>query len=116
MEPWWTIPSLIRRGRPMDSVPDGLKGARSAEKALVSPRLTVDCTMMSCPEPLMKAMEAVARVDVGEGVLVIVRTPAAREDIERWAAKVGHRCMVEARRGKAMVLVVMGVGAPRSPA
>ena len=47
----------------------------------------LDCVDAFCPEPLLRTITAVNGMESGDSLTVWVRTPGAKEDIERWATK-----------------------------
>ncbi len=53
-------------------------------------RWKLDCSDVLCPEPLLKTLSFFSNMKVGDSLEVVVRTPGAREDIERWAKKAGQ--------------------------
>lgn len=50
----------------------------------------VDARGMSCPGPLLEAKRAIGTVGVGETIEVWSGDASTRNDLPRWAAKVGH--------------------------
>jgi len=50
----------------------------------------VDARGMGCPGPLLEAKKAIGTVPVGETIEVHSGDPSTKNDLPRWAAKVGH--------------------------
>ena len=58
----------------------------------------VDARGSACPGPLLEAKKAMGAVTVGQTIEVLSGDPSTKNDLPRWAAKVGHEFlgMVEA--------------------
>ncbi len=50
----------------------------------------VDARSSACPGPLLEAKKAIGAVKVNEILEIWSGDPSTKEDIPRWAAKVGH--------------------------
>jgi TusA-related sulfurtransferase len=50
----------------------------------------VDARGMGCPGPLLEAKKAIGTVPVGDTIEVWSGDPSTKNDLPRWAAKVGH--------------------------
>jgi tRNA 2-thiouridine synthesizing protein A len=50
----------------------------------------VDARSSACPGPLLEAKKAIGAVKVNEILEIWSADPNTREDIPRWATKVGH--------------------------
>jgi tRNA 2-thiouridine synthesizing protein A len=50
----------------------------------------VDARGVSCPGPLLKAKKGMGNVQVGEILEIMSNDPGSKNDIPRWAKKVGH--------------------------
>lgn len=51
---------------------------------------TVDARGSACPGPLLEAKKGVGAIAVGEVLEIWSGDPNTKNDIPRWAAKVGH--------------------------
>jgi tRNA 2-thiouridine synthesizing protein A len=51
---------------------------------------TVDARGSACPGPLLEAKKGVGTIAVGEVLEIWSGDPNTKNDIPRWAAKVGH--------------------------
>ena len=49
-----------------------------------------DAGGVSCPGPLLKAKKGMGNVQVGEILEIMSNDPGSKNDIPRWAKKVGH--------------------------
>lgn len=58
--------------------------------------LVVDARGLSCPMPLVKASQSIKQVPVGKIIEVLATDPVSKEDIPRWAKRMGHE-VVEIR-------------------
>ena len=52
---------------------------------------TVDARGSACPGPLLEAKKAIGSVKVGDTLEVLSNDPGTKDDIPKWAAKVGHK-------------------------
>ncbi len=50
----------------------------------------VDARGSACPGPLLEAKKAIGTVSIGQTVEVLSGDPSTKNDIPRWADKVGH--------------------------
>jgi TusA-related sulfurtransferase len=50
----------------------------------------LDCIGLFCPIPIARTKEEIEKIDIGQILKVEADDPAAKEDIERWAKRVGH--------------------------
>lgn len=52
---------------------------------------TVDARGSACPGPLLEAKKAIGSVKVGDILEVQSNDPGTKDDIPKWAGKVGHK-------------------------
>jgi tRNA 2-thiouridine synthesizing protein A len=50
----------------------------------------VDARGMACPGPLLEAKKSIGAVQVGETIEILSGDPSTKNDLPKWAAKVGH--------------------------
>lgn len=50
----------------------------------------IDARGSACPGPLLEAKKAIGSVSVGETIEVWSGDPSTKNDLPKWAAKVGH--------------------------
>jgi TusA-related sulfurtransferase len=50
----------------------------------------VDARGSACPGPLLEAKKAIGTVSVGQTIEVWSGDPSTKNDLPKWAAKVGH--------------------------
>ena len=50
----------------------------------------VDARGMACPGPLLEAKKSVGSVAVGETIEILSGDASTKNDVPKWAAKVGH--------------------------
>jgi len=50
----------------------------------------VDARGMACPGPLLEAKKSIGTVSVGETIEVLSGDPSTKNDIPKWASKIGH--------------------------
>ncbi len=50
----------------------------------------VDARGSACPGPLLEAKKAIGAVSVGQIIEVLSGDPSTKNDIPKWAEKVGH--------------------------
>jgi selenium metabolism protein YedF len=72
----------------------------------------VDCRGLACPVPVLKTKEALESIEKGE-ILVIVDNRASKENVKRFAQKVGCSVEVEEKGGEFHLKIVKGEGAPQ---
>ena len=51
---------------------------------------TVDARGSACPGPLLEAKKAIGSVKVGDVLEILSNDPGTKDDIPKWAGKVGH--------------------------
>lgn len=50
----------------------------------------VDARGSACPGPLLEAKKAIGTVSVGQTIEILSGDPSTKNDLPKWAAKVGH--------------------------
>ena len=50
----------------------------------------VDARGSACPGPLLEAKKAIGTVSVGQAIEIWSGDPSTKNDLPKWAAKVGH--------------------------
>ena len=71
----------------------------------------VNCRGLACPVPVLKTKEALESIESGE-IVVIVDNKASKENVKRFAQKMGCRVRVEERDGEFHIYIVKGEGTP----
>jgi TusA-related sulfurtransferase len=56
----------------------------------VQPAKVVDARGSACPGPLLEAKKAIGSVSVGQSIEIWSGDPSTKNDLPKWAAKVGH--------------------------
>ena len=56
----------------------------------IQPAKVVDARGMACPGPLLEAKKSIGSVGVGETIEILSGDASTKNDVPRWAAKVGH--------------------------
>jgi tRNA 2-thiouridine synthesizing protein A len=56
----------------------------------ITPAKVVDARGSACPGPLLEAKKGIGAIGVGEVLEIWSGDPNTKNDIPRWAAKVGH--------------------------
>ena len=56
----------------------------------IQPAKTVDARGSACPGPLLEAKKSIGTVSVGQVIEVLSGDPSTKNDLPKWAAKVGH--------------------------
>jgi len=72
----------------------------------------VDCRGLACPVPVLKTKEALEGIESGE-ILVIVDNKASKENVKRFAQKMGCSVEVEEKEGEFHLKIVKGEGVPK---
>jgi tRNA 2-thiouridine synthesizing protein A len=52
--------------------------------------MTVDCTGLNCPLPILRLSKAMNSVGTGDQIEMIATDPGALKDVEAWAKQTGH--------------------------
>ena len=50
----------------------------------------VDARGMACPGPLLEAKKSIGTVSIGETIEILSGDASTKNDVPKWAAKVGH--------------------------
>ncbi|RKQ61706.1 tRNA 2-thiouridine synthesizing protein A [Thermovibrio guaymasensis] len=69
----------------------------------------VNCRGLSCPIPVLKTKEALESMDSGE-IVVIVDNKASKENVKRFAQKMGCQVKVEEKEGEFHIYILKGEG------
>ncbi len=88
------------RGGPMTVKEDKTPFVAYAEEKLAAPSgkvVTLDCTTLQCPGPIMKLKENMDRLAVGDEIIARVADPGFESDARAWCVANGHQ-LVEMRR------------------
>lgn len=64
-----------------------------------SPKDSLDCIGLFCPEPLFQTRQAMDGLSVGTVLEVLADDPAAEEDLTRFAKRAGHEIVSIDDRG-----------------
>jgi len=62
----------------------------TAELEKIRAAKVVDARGTACPGPLLEAKKAIGTVSIGQTIEVWSGDPSTKNDLPRWAAKVGH--------------------------
>jgi TusA-related sulfurtransferase len=60
------------------------------ELGALTPEKQVDARGTACPGPLLEAKRAITSVPVGGVMELLSSDPSTKNDIPRWAKKIGH--------------------------
>jgi tRNA 2-thiouridine synthesizing protein A len=67
-------------------------GAEMSVTTLI-PDLTLDCSGLSCPMPIIKTSKAIKQIEVGQVLKVISTDSGSMPDMEAWARQTGHELL-----------------------
>jgi tRNA 2-thiouridine synthesizing protein A len=71
-----------------------------------TPKKTLDCVGLYCPEPLFQTREQIDSIGIGDVLEVLADDPAAEEDLKRFAKRTGHEVVhFETKDGKLRFLI-----------
>ncbi len=59
--------------------------------------MTIDCTGMNCPIPILRLSKAVKNLKTGERLEMIATDPGAVKDVQAWSQQTGNT-LVESRQ------------------
>jgi len=68
---------------------------------------TLDCTGLFCPEPVFRTRMALDDLKPGQTLEVHADDPAAYEDLNRLAERLGHTVVTLKKEGEETVIVIM---------
>ena len=57
----------------------------------IQPAKVVDARGMACPGPLLEVKKSIGTVQIGETIEVLSGDPSTKNDLPKWAGKVGHK-------------------------
>jgi len=52
--------------------------------------MTLDCTGLLCPMPIVKMAKAIKQIEKGQVLQLIATDPGAPADVEAWVRQTGH--------------------------
>jgi tRNA 2-thiouridine synthesizing protein A len=67
-----------------------VKGGGMGENSESSIAESLDMTGYFCPEPVIRANEAIGTVEVGEVLELLADDPSSEPDIKSWTKRTGH--------------------------
>ena len=73
------------------------------------PPVTLDCTKLRCPMPIVKISQAVKAMANGDLLHVDASDPAFQADLEAWIRRMGHR-LVKFHDGPVQQAVIEKLG------
>ena len=59
--------------------------------------VTLDCTGLNCPLPILRLSKAVKNMKTGERLEMIATDPGSVKDVQAWSRQTGH-ALVESRQ------------------
>ncbi|MEK7717118.1 MAG: sulfurtransferase TusA family protein [Pseudomonadota bacterium] len=59
--------------------------------------VTLDCTGLNCPLPILRLSKAVNQLKAGERLEMIATDPGSVKDVQAWSRQTGHT-LVESRQ------------------
>ena len=68
--------------------------------------ITLDCTGLSCPMPMLKLGKTVKKMDSGKTVLMISTDPGSKKDVPDWVTKKSHTMVSQEEIGGKFHFVV----------
>ena len=72
----------------------------------ITPKKTLDCVGLYCPQPLLQTREGIDAIQVGEVLEVLADDPAAEEDIKRFAKRTSHEIISVERVGDTLRFLI----------
>ncbi len=72
----------------------------------MSPDKTLDCTGLYCPEPIFRTRMALDELEPGQVLEVVADDPAAEQDLQRLAERLGHQVLSLEKDGDEITLVI----------
>ena len=72
----------------------------------MSPDKTLDCTGLYCPEPIFRTRMALDELEPGQVLEVVADDPAAEQDLQRLAERLGHKVLSLEKDGDEITLII----------
>lgn len=61
--------------------------------------ITLDCTGLNCPLPILRLSKAVNQMNAGERLEMIATDPGSVKDVQAWSRQTGH-ALVDSRQDR----------------
>ncbi|OJX38952.1 MAG: response regulator SirA [Chloroflexi bacterium 44-23] len=68
--------------------------------------LTLDCSGMACPMPILKTKKAVESLQLGQVLEMIATDPGSTSDIDAWTQKTGHELVDSRQEGNKYIFYI----------
>ena len=72
----------------------------------MTPKKTLDCVGLYCPQPLFQTREQLDSIEIGDILEVLADDPAAEEDLKRFAKRTGHELMLMEKKGDVLRFLI----------
>jgi len=72
----------------------------------IIPDAELDCVGLYCPMPIAQTKEEIDKLEAGQVLKVEADDPAAEEDIQRWAKRVGHEIVRFEKEGTILTFYI----------
>jgi tRNA 2-thiouridine synthesizing protein A len=72
----------------------------------MSPDKTLDCTGLYCPEPIFRTRMALDELEPGQVLEVVADDPAAEQDLQRLAERLGHQVLSLEKDGDEITIII----------
>ncbi len=79
---------------------------KQSEKGPVGTREVLDCIGLTCPHPLMRIKERMAKLAAGDVLEVLTDDPMARTDLPEWCARSGFAILGAEEDGGVMKFLI----------
>jgi tRNA 2-thiouridine synthesizing protein A len=60
---------------------------------------TLDARGLSCPNPILKSMQAIKKLKINQVLEILTTDPGSKADIPTWARATGNELIVSEERG-----------------
>ena len=74
--------------------------------AQINPDAELDCVGLFCPMPIAQTKLEKDKLDKGQVLKIEADDPAAEEDIQRWARRVGHEIIKFEKNGTMLTFYI----------
>jgi len=65
--------------------------------------MTLDCSGLICPMPIVKMSKAIKQIDQGQVLQMIATDPGSPADVEAWSRQTGHELLSSEEEGSRYV-------------
>jgi len=69
----------------------------------VASDMTLDCSGLICPMPIVKMAKAIKQIEKGQVLQMIATDPGSPADVEAWSRRTGHELLASETEGNSYI-------------